>query len=72
MEEKEKWWASCVAQLVKNPPAMQETLAWENPMEESMATHSNILAWRIPMDCSPWGHKELATTERLSRAQEKW
>ena len=41
-----------VAQLVKNPPAMQETwvpsLGWEDPLEQGMATHSSILAWRIP------------------------
>ena len=47
-------WASLVAQMVKNPPAMWETwvrsLGWEDPMEEGMATHSNILAWRTPMD----------------------
>ena len=40
-------WASLVAQLVKNPPAMQETwvcsLGWEDPLEEGMATHSSIL-----------------------------
>ena len=45
-------WASLVAQLVKNLPAMWETwvgsLAWEDPLEKGMATHSNILAWRIP------------------------
>ena len=45
-------WASLVAQLVKNLPAMQETwvrpLGWEDPLEKEMATHSNILAWRIP------------------------
>ena len=44
-------WASLVAQLVKNPPAMQETwvrsLVWEDPLEKGKATHSNILAWRI-------------------------
>ena len=43
--------ASLVAQTVKNPPAMQETwgpsLGWEDPLEEGMATHSSILAWRI-------------------------
>ena len=40
---------SLVAQLVKNPPAMQETLVqWEDPLEEGMATHSSVLAWRIP------------------------
>ena len=42
------YWASLVAQTVKNPPAMQETLVqplgWEDPLEEDMATHSNILA----------------------------
>ena len=46
--------ASLVAQLVKNLPAMGETwvrsLGWEDPLEEGMATHSNIVAWRISMD----------------------
>ena len=45
-------WASLVAQAVKNLPLMQETqvrsLGWEVPLEKEMATHSNILAWRIP------------------------
>ena len=45
-------WALLVAQLVKNPPAMQETwfrsLGWEDPLEEGMAPHPGILAWRIP------------------------
>ena len=44
--------ASLVAQLVKNLPAMQETwvrsLSWEDPLEKAKATHSSILAWRIP------------------------
>ena len=44
--------ASLVAQLVKDSPAMQETpvrfLDWEDPLEKGMATHSSILAWRIP------------------------
>ena len=44
--------ASLVAQLVKNPPAMQETrvqsLGWEDPLEKGKAIHSGILAWRIP------------------------
>ena len=43
---------SQVAQLVKNPPAMQETLilflGWEDPLEKGTVTHSSILAWRIP------------------------
>ena len=50
--------ASLVTQLVKNPPAMQETLVqslgWEDPPEEGMATHSSILAWSIPMDRGAW------------------
>ena len=45
-------WASLVAQLVKNPPAMQETwvqsLGWEDPLEKGKAIHSSILAQRIP------------------------
>ena len=45
-------WASLVAQLVKNPPAMWETWVrsqgWEDPLEKGKATHSSILAWRIP------------------------
>ena len=45
-------WASLVAQLVKNLPAMWETwvlsLVWEDPLEKGTATHSSILAWRIP------------------------
>ena len=46
------WWVFLVAQTVKNQPAMQETwvqsLSQEDPLEKVMATHSNILAWRIP------------------------
>ena len=49
---KQGWGASLVAFSVKNPPGMRETwvryLGWEDPLEEGMATHSNILAWRIP------------------------
>ena len=45
-------WASLVGQLVKNPPALQETwvrsLGWDDPVEKGKATHSSILAWRIP------------------------
>ena len=44
--------------MVKNPPAIWETwvrsLDWEDPLEEGMATLSNILAWRIPMDRGAW------------------
>ena len=45
-------WASLVAQLVKNPRAMRETwvrfLGWKDPLEKGKATHSSVLAWRIP------------------------
>ena len=45
-------WASLVAQLVKNPPAMRVTwvqsLGWKDPLEKGKATHSSILAWKIP------------------------
>ena len=51
-------WASLVAQMVKNLLAMRETwvqsLGWEDPLKEGMATHSSILAWRIPMDRGAW------------------
>ena len=47
-----------VVQLIKNPPAMHDTwvqsLGWEDTMEKGMATHSSILAWRIPMDRGAW------------------
>ena len=51
-------WASLVAQMVKNSPAVQETwvqsMGWEDPLENGRATHSSILAWRIPMDRGAW------------------
>ena len=64
--------ASLVAQSVKKLPAVRKTwvrsLGREDPLEEGMATHSSILAWRIPWtekpgSYSPWGRKELDTTE---------
>ena len=55
----EEHWASLVAQSIKNLPAMQETqvqsLGWEDPLEKGMATHSSILAWRIPWTEEPGG-----------------
>ena len=49
---------SLVAQLVKNLPEVWKTwvqsLGWEDPLEEGMATHSNIFAWKIPMDRGVW------------------
>ena len=50
-------WASLLAQIVKNLPAMQETqvqsLGQEDPLEKDMATHSSICAWRIPWTEEP-------------------
>ena len=60
-------------QLVKNPPVMWETwvqsLGWEDPLEEGMATHSSILAWRIPMNRGAWwatGHGVAKNWPQLS------
>ena len=48
-----------MTQMVKNPPVVRDTwvqsLGWEDPLEEGMATHSNILAWRIPWTEEPGG-----------------
>ena len=58
--------------MVKNLPAVGEigirSLSWEDSLEKGMATHSSILAWRIPWTeepggLRPWGHKESDTTE---------
>ena len=58
--------------MVKNLPAMQETqvqsLGWEDPLDKEMATHSSILAWRIPQSeepasYNPWDCKEFDMTE---------
>ena len=60
-------WAFLVAQLVKNPPAMQETsvrsLGWEDPLEKGTATHSQYSGLENSMDCIVHGgHKELDRT----------
>ena len=72
------FWASQVAQTVKNMPAIQETwdrsLCWQDPLEKGIATHSIILAWRIPwteepgelQSYSPWSHMELNTAGQLT------
>jgi len=56
-------WASLVVQLVKNPPAMRETwvryLGWEDPLEKGKATHSSILAWRIPWTMKSMGSQRV-------------
>ena len=66
--------ASLVAQRVRNLPAVQEkfvqSLGWEDPIEQGMATHSSILTWRIPLTEEPdWlqsmGRKESDATEGL-------
>ena len=67
---------SLVVQTVKNPSAMQKTqvrsLSWKDPLEKGMATHSSILAWRIPWTeesggvFSSWSHKNSDTTEQLN------
>ena len=53
--------ASLMAQMVKNLPAMQKTwvhpMGWEDPLEKGMATHSTVLAWRIPWIEEPGGHR---------------
>ena len=68
-----------VAQTVKNLLAVQETwvqsLGWEDPLEKGMATHSSILAWRMPWTeepggLQPWSRKESDTTELLTQQQE--
>ena len=67
--------ASVAAEMLKDLPAVQETwlpsLGREDALEKEMATHSRILAWRIPwtekpMGCSPRGRKESDTTKRLT------
>ena len=67
--------ASSVVQWVKNSPAMQETqemqvrsLGWEGPLEKEMATHSSVLAWRLPgwgslVGCHLWGYTKSDTTD---------
>ena len=58
-------WASLVAQMVKCLPAMQETwvqsLGWEDPLEEGMATYSSILAWGIRKDREPGGLESMGS-----------
>ena len=70
--------------VIKNPSAKQQVWVWspvqEDPLEKKMATHSSILAWRIPWteepgSCSPCGHKELDITESPNnkrRRRDRW
>ena len=63
-------WVSLVAQLVRNPPAIQETWVrsqdWEDPLEKGKATHSSIVAWRTSWTIlySPWGHTGVTAQEK--------
>ena len=57
--------------MVKNPPAMQETwvqsLGWEDPVEESMATHPSILTWRIPWTEEPVGLQSMGSQSDMTK-----
>ena len=63
-------WASLVAQLVKNLPAVREpwvqSLGWEDPLEKGTATHSSILAWRIPWTEEPGDAKNQTRLNNLT------
>ena len=67
--------ASLVAQTVKNPPAMRETwvqsLGWEDPLKEGMATHSSILAWKIPWTEEPGGLQSMAPSRGSSQPRDQ-
>ena len=66
--------ASLVAQSVKSLPAVQETqvrsLGWEDPLEKEMATHSSILAWRLPWTEEP-GELQSTGSQRVTPKEEK-
>ena len=66
-------WAALETQLVKNPPAMWETwvrpLGWEDPLEKGTATHSSVLAQRIPWSMRA---QRVDTTEQLSLSQGRY
>ena len=65
-------WASLVVRMIKYPSTMQETrlwsLGWEDPLEKGMATHSSVLAWRIPWT-EELGHLQ---SPRLQRIRHNW
>ena len=65
-------WVSLVAQLEKNPPAMQETgvqsLSWEDSLEKGKAAHSSILAWRIPWTVYSMGSQRVGYNWGLKKA----
>ena len=67
-------WASLVAQTVKDRPTMRETWVqspgWDNPLEEGMATHSSILAWRIPGTEEPGGLQSITSFVSTSHSKQ--
>ena len=67
---------SLLAQLVKNLLAMQKTpvpsLGWEDPLEKGMATHSSILAWRIPQTEEPGGLQSVWSQSRMRLSLSLW
>ena len=70
-DEQLNTWASLVAQMVKNLPAMQtwvQSLSWEDSLEKGMATHSSILAWRMPWTEEPGGLQPMG----LQRVRQDW
>ena len=74
-----KYGASLVAQMIKNLPARRETwvqsLGWEDPLKEGMATHSSVLAWRIPIETGAWqptAHMFSKSRTQLSDLKDGW
>ena len=67
-------WASLVAQLVKNPPAKQDTqlqsLGGKDPLEKEMATHSSILAWKISWTEEPGGLQSMGSQSHAQSTTE--
>ena len=64
-----------MVQMVKNPPAVRGTwvsaLGWEDPLEEGMASHCSILAWRIPMDRGAWWSIDHGVTKSWTRLSDE-
>ena len=69
-------WAPLVPQILNNPPAMLETwvqsLGWEDLLEEGMATHSSLLAWRIPWTEEPGGLQSIGLQKSRTRLSDKY
>ena len=69
-------WASLMAQIVKNPPSMQDTwvrsLGWEDALQEGMANHSRILAWRIPWTAEPGELQSMGSQSQTQTQLSDW